>query len=252
MHEHVLVADPAMVQLFALARRLGELETTVLILGETGVGKEVVARQIHRASPRAAGPFVRLNCSAIPPTLLESELFGHERGAFTGAARRHGGFFEAAHGGTLFLDEIGELPLTAQVKLLGVLENREVRRLGSTLGHPIDVRIISATHRDLQSEVKRGHFRADFYYRLSAFTLVVPPLRERRAEISPLAEMFVEDSARRERVPKPTMDPEAITTLIRHSWPGNVRELRNAMEHAVVLADCGRIRAEHLPQSIRN
>ena len=252
MHEHVLVADPAMVQLFALARRLGELETTVLILGETGVGKEVVAQQIHRASPRAAGPFVRLNCSALPPTLLESELFGHERGAFTGAARRHGGFFEAAQGGTLFLDEIGELPLTAQVKLLGVLENREVRRLGSTLGHPIDVRIISATHRDLQSEVKRGHFRADFYYRLSAFTLVVPPLRERRAEISPLAEMFVEDGARRERVPKPTMDPEAITMLIRHSWPGNVRELRNAMEHAVVLADCGRIRAEHLPQSIRN
>src|SRR5260221_6242827 len=233
MHERVVIADSAMVQIFELAGRLAEVDTTVLILGETGVGKEAVAQEIHRGSSRAVGPFVRLNCSAFPATLLESELFGRERGAFTGADRRQTGYLEAAHGGTLFLDEVGELPPSAQVKLLSVLENREVHRLGATRGQPIDVRVISATHRDLESEAEQGQFRADFYYRLCAFTLVVPPLRERRAEISILSDTIAQDCAHREGRSKPIIDPEAITLLIRYSWPGNVRELRNAMEYAV-------------------
>jgi two-component system, NtrC family, response regulator AtoC len=247
----VVVADPAMVQVFQLARKLAAVQTTVLILGETGVGKEVIAEQIHRWSARAQGPFVRLNCASLPETLLESELFGHERGAFTGADRRKIGYLEGAQGGTLFLDEIGELPLTVQVKLLNVLENREVRRLGGTQPNPIDVRVLSATHRDLQGEVAEGRFREDLYYRLSAFTLHVPPLRERQAEIALLAEMFARESARRADRSPPVFEPSAIAALVRHPWPGNVRELKNAMEHAVVLADRGRIGAEHLPDSVR-
>jgi DNA-binding NtrC family response regulator len=247
----VVVADQAMVQVFNLARKLAAVQTTVLILGETGVGKEVIAEQIHRWSSRAQGPFVRLNCASLPETLLESELFGHERGAFTGADRRKIGYLEGAQGGTLFLDEIGELPLAVQVKLLNVLENREVRRLGGTQEHPIDVRVLSATHRDLQSEVAAGRFREDLYYRLSAFTLSVPPLRERHADIALLAEMFARESARRAGRAAAVFDPSAIAALVRHPWPGNVRELKNAMEHAVVLADGGRIGAEHLPESVR-
>jgi DNA-binding NtrC family response regulator/pSer/pThr/pTyr-binding forkhead associated (FHA) protein len=247
----VVVADQAMVQVFNLARKLAAVQTTVLILGETGVGKEVIAEQIHRWSTRAQGPFVRLNCASLPETLLESELFGHERGAFTGADRRKIGYLEGAQGGTLFLDEIGELPLAVQVKLLNVLENREVRRLGGTQEHPIDVRVLSATHRDLQSEVAAGRFREDLYYRLSAFSLSVPPLRERHADIALLAEMFARESARRAGRAAAVFDPSAIAALVRHPWPGNVRELKNAMEHAVVLADGGRIGAEHLPESVR-
>ncbi|HEX4476245.1 MAG TPA: sigma 54-interacting transcriptional regulator [Polyangiaceae bacterium] len=249
--EGVVVADPAMVQVFQLARRLASVQTTVLILGETGVGKEVIAEQIHHWSARAQGPFVRLNCASLPETLLESELFGHERGAFTGADRRKIGYLEAAQGGTLFLDEIGELPVTVQVKLLNVLESREVRRLGGTQEHPIDVRVVSATHRDLTTEVGEGRFREDLYYRLSAFTLVVPPLRERQAEIPLIAEMFAREAAHRAGRPPVVMEASAVTALVRHPWPGNVRELKNAMEHAVVLADRGRIGVEHLPESVR-
>ena len=240
-----------MVQVFQLAKKLAAVQTTVLILGETGVGKEVIAEQIHRWSARVNGPFVRLNCASLPETLLESELFGHERGAFTGADRRKIGYLEGAQGGTLFLDEIGELPVTVQVKLLNVLENREVRRLGGTQEHPIDVRVLSATHRDLQSEVAEGRFREDLYYRLSAFTLNVPPLRERHAEIALLAEMFARESSRRADRSPPVFEPSAIAALVRHPWPGNVRELKNAMEHAVVLADRGRIGVEHLPETVR-
>jgi transcriptional regulator with PAS, ATPase and Fis domain len=249
--EGIIVADAAMVQVFHLGRKLAAVQTTVLILGETGVGKEVVAEQIHRWSARAQGPFVRLNCASLPETLLESELFGHERGAFTGADRRKIGYLEAAQGGTLFLDEIGELPLAVQVKLLNVLENREVRRLGGTQEHPIDVRVISATHRDLQGEVAEGRFREDLYYRLSAFTLNIPPLRERHAEVALLGEMFARESARRAGKPTSVLEPSAVAALVRHPWPGNVRELKNAMEHAVVLAERGRIGAEHLPESVR-
>lgn len=245
-----VVGDPQMLQVFELARRLGEVDTSVLIQGETGVGKEVVAEHIHRSSARAAGPFVRLNCAALPLPLLENELFGSVRGAFTGADRNRLGYFESAHGGTLFLDEIGELPLTAQVKLLNVLENREVRRLGTTGGRRIDVRVVSATHRDLHSAIEHGTFRADFFYRLSAFTLTVPPLRERPLDVRLLAEKFVRDCAQREGRPVPVLDASTMSALVRHSWPGNVRELKNVIEHALVVADENRIFAEDLPASL--
>lgn len=245
-----VVGDPQMLQVFELARRLGEVATSVLIQGETGVGKEVVAEHIHRSSARAAGPFVRLNCAALPLPLLENELFGSVRGAFTGADRNRLGYFESAHGGTLFLDEIGELPLTAQVKLLNVLENREVRRLGTTGGRRIDVRVVSATHRDLHSAIEHGTFRADFFYRLSAFTLTVPPLRERPLDVRLLAEKFVRDCAQREGRPVPVLDASTMSALVRHSWPGNVRELKNVIEHALVVADENRIVAEDLPASL--
>ncbi len=246
----VVIADAAMAAVFEVAQRLGRVNTTVLILGETGVGKEVIAEHIHRASERVSGPFVRLNCAALPETLLESELFGHERGAFTGAERRKTGYFEAAHGGTLFLDEIGELPPVTQVKLLNVLENRNVRRLGATTDVTIDARVVAATHRDLDAEVEAGRFRQDLYYRLSAFTVRVPPLRERRVEIALLAEMFSRQFALRAGIGAPTISADAAAMLGRHDWPGNVRELRNAMERAVVLADHGVIEPGHLPAAV--
>jgi transcriptional regulator with PAS, ATPase and Fis domain len=246
----IIVADPSMVEVFRVARRLGAMPTTVLVLGETGVGKEVVAEQIHRASPRANGPFVRLNCAALPATLLESELFGHERGAFTGADQRKSGYFETARGGTLFLDEIGELSLESQVKLLTVLEGRRLRRLGGTEDIVVDVRVVAATNRDLEQEVAARRFREDLYYRLSAFKLVLPPLRERKVEILLLAELFARALARAAGLRPPVIAPAASARLASHAWPGNVRELRNAIEHAVVLAD-GRIDVEHLPQSVR-
>ncbi len=245
-----VVGDPRMLQVFELARRLGEVDTSVLIQGETGVGKEVVAEHIHRSSQRASGPFVRLNCAALPAPLLENELFGSVRGAFTGAERNRIGYFESAHGGTLFLDEIGELPLVAQVKLLNVLENREVRRLGTTGGRRIDVRVVSATHRDLQAAIEHGTFRADFFYRLSAFTLTVPPLRERPLDVRLLAEKFLRDCARREGRPVPVLDASTLSALVRHAWPGNVRELKNVIEHAIVVGDENRIFPEDLPASL--
>jgi DNA-binding NtrC family response regulator len=246
----IVVADPGMVEVFRVARRLAAMPTTVLVLGETGVGKEVVAEQIHRWSSRAAGPFVRLNCAALPATLLESELFGHERGAFTGADQRKVGYFETARGGTLFLDEVGELTLESQVKLLTVLESRRLRRLGGREDITVDVRVIAATNRDLEQEVLARRFREDLYYRLNAFKLEVPPLRERKVEIALLAELFARAFARNAGVPVAVIGPSASAQLASYSWPGNVRELRNAIEHAVVLAD-GHIGVEHLPQSLR-
>jgi DNA-binding NtrC family response regulator/pSer/pThr/pTyr-binding forkhead associated (FHA) protein len=252
LSERVVVADAAMVEVYSLARRLAAVQTTVLILGETGVGKEVLAEQIHRWSPRARGPFVRLNCASLPETLLESELFGHERGAFTGAERKKIGYLEAAHGGTLLLDEVGELPLGMQVKLLNVLESRVVARVGSTQPIPIDVRVLAATHRDLEDEVARGRFREDLYYRLSAFKLQVPPLRERPTEVALLADAFVRQLAAQSGLPAPAIGVEAFRALGAYPWPGNVRELRNAVEHAVVLAESGRIEPAHLPASVRD
>ena len=193
----VVVADDAMVHVFELVRKVAAAPTTVLILGETGVGKEVVAEQIHRQSPRAKGPFVRLNCGSLPETLLESELFGHEKGAFTGAERRKQGYLEAADGGTLFLDEIGELAPTMQSKLLRVLENRRVMRVGGREEIAVDVRIIAATNRDLDAEVKSGRFREDLYFRIAGFVIDVPPLRERPVEIVLLAELFARQFAQR-------------------------------------------------------
>ncbi len=248
----IVVADPAMQKVFRLARRLGQTPTTVLILGETGSGKEVVAEQIHRWSPRVDGPFVRLNCASLSETLLESELFGHEKGAFTGADRRKIGYIEAANGGTLLLDEIGELPLQTQVKLLRVLETKCVARLGGTKEVPVDVRFVCATHRNLKGEVSAGRFREDLYYRISTFTLQVPPLRERPAEITLLADLFAAHFAKKMDAKPPVLSLDAQQVLHKFHWPGNVRELRNAVEHAVVLAEEGTVLPEHLPDAVRH
>ncbi|AUX44644.1 uncharacterized protein SOCE26_061100 [Sorangium cellulosum] len=245
-----IVADEAMVKVFQVVQRLARAQTTVLVLGETGAGKEVVSEQIHLQSPRAAGPFVRLSCAALPEALLESELFGHERAAFTGADRRKIGYFEAAQRGTLLLDEIGEMPLAMQAKLLRVLESRRVARIGGTQEIELDVRVVCATHRDLQAEVAAGRFRQDLYYRISTFVLRVPPLRERRAEIALLAHRFARQVAERMGERAPRFGPAAMQVLEAHVWPGNVRELRNAVEHAVVLAEGGVVEVEHLPASV--
>ncbi|MEM1029559.1 MAG: sigma 54-interacting transcriptional regulator [Myxococcota bacterium] len=248
--EEVCVADPSMVKVFHVAQRLAHSDTMVLITGETGTGKEVLAGQIHRRSRRARGPYVRLNCAAIPEALLSSELFGHERGAFTGADRRKIGHFEAADGGTLLLDEIGELSPGMQVKLLRVLESRSVLRLGARDETPVDVRVLCATHRHLPDEVAAGRFREDLFYRVSAFTLRVPPLRERPVEVTMLAELFLrQHAAASGRVP-PRISAEAVAALRAHRWPGNVRELRNALEHAYVMCDGPVIGPEHLPPTL--
>jgi transcriptional regulator with AAA-type ATPase domain/GGDEF domain-containing protein len=238
-------------QTLILARKVAAAPTTVLLLGETGVGKEVVAELIHRSSPRASRPFVRLDCASLPPTLLESELFGHERGAFTGADKRKLGYFEAAEGGTILLDEIGELPAALQSKLLTALERRIVTRIGSTEEIPIDVRVIAATNRDLQEEVKQGRFREDLYYRLAVFTIFVPPLRDRPGDIIPLATRFSRQFAAELGQPAPGFTTAARAALESYAWPGNVRELRNAVERAVVLTPVGDIDLTALPDGIQ-
>jgi two-component system, NtrC family, response regulator AtoC len=242
----VVVVAPEMARLYELVRRVAPREINVLVLGETGTGKEVVAQAIHDASARARGPLVRVNCTQFNPNLLESELFGHEQGAFTGANRAKPGLFETANGGTIFLDEIGELPLAAQVKLLRVIEERKILRVGGVSARTLDVRIVAATHRDLKNEA--GDFRRDLYFRLSGVTIHVPPLRERLIEIQPLAHLF----ARRFAAPRPAprLSGEAIRALETYAWPGNVRELRNVIEHAVVMAE-DVVTVEHLPEEIR-
>jgi DNA-binding NtrC family response regulator len=244
----VLILDPVMMRLHALAERVAASTITVLVLGETGVGKEVLAERIHRLSPRAGRPFLRLNCAALAEQLLESELFGHERGAFTGATQAKPGLLETATGGTVFLDEIGDLSLNLQVKLLRVLEDHQVLRVGALKARPIDVRFIAATHQDLEAAVQRGTFREDLYYRLSGVTLVVPPLRDRHAEIEPIAQAMVAAACQRAgKWPPPAIEPEALALLRRYAWPGNVRELRNTMERAVLLCTDTAITPEHLP-----
>jgi two-component system, NtrC family, response regulator AtoC len=246
-----VVADSAMNALMDRARRVAASDTTVLILGETGVGKEVLARQIHASSSVASGPFVRVNLPSLPENLLESQLFGHERGAFTGADRARPGFFEAAHNGTLLLDEIGDLPAHLQVKLLSALENRCIIRVGGTRELAVRVRVVAATLRDLEGAVQAGRFRQDLYYRLASFTLRIPPLRERPTEIMLLAGLLARREAARLGRPVPDIAPAAARLLTAWSWPGNVRELRNAMEHALVLAAGGVILPEHLPASLQ-
>jgi two-component system, NtrC family, response regulator AtoC len=246
----VVIADPKMRELFAIVRRLADTSSTVLFLGETGVGKEVIGEQLHRLSARADRPFVRINCAALPESLLESQLFGHERGAFTGALEQHQGYFEAAEGGTLFLDEIGEISPASQTKLLSVLENRRLTRVGSTKETAVDVRILCATHRDLVRDVEEGRFRRDLFYRISTFKLTIPPLRERPIEIGLLSELFSRSFAQGLGRTPPAIDPALVELLLRHRWPGNVRELRNAIEHAVIMADGRTIRIEHLPAEI--
>jgi two-component system response regulator HydG len=216
-------------------------DVTVLIGGETGTGKELLARALHYHGPRAAAPFVEINCAAIPGSLLESELFGHEKGAFTGAISMKPGLMELAHGGTVFLDEIGHLPLDLQPKLLRALEGREIRRVGGQQSRKVDVRVIGATHVNLRAAVGRGEFREDLFYRLNVVQLVLPPLRERGDDVELLAETFATRLARQYGVPVPQIDPEVRAALRAHSWPGNVRELRNAIERALVLSPPGRL-----------
>ncbi len=250
MPEGIVIAEPSMARMFGFTRRVAATSTTVLILGETGVGKEVVAQQIHAWSARYDRPFVRVNCAALPETLVESELFGHERGAFTGADRKKVGFAEAAHEGTLFLDEIGELSLPVQAKLLAMLENRAIVRLGSTVETPVNVRVIAATHRNLTDEVKKGTFREDLYYRIGVVVIRVPPLRERPSEVTLLAKLFAKRFGSQTGFGEPTIAADAAAALVAHAWPGNIRELRNAIEHAVLLTEDGVIRREHLPETV--
>jgi transcriptional regulator with PAS, ATPase and Fis domain len=218
----------------------------VLIGGETGTGKELLARAIHYGGPRAPQPFVEINCAAIPANLLESELFGHERGAFTGAVAAKPGLFELAHGGTLFLDEIGSMPLELQPKLLRALESRTIRRVGGQQGRQVDVRVIGAAHADLAAASARGEFREDLFYRLNVVTLTLPPLRDRNGDIELLAETFLARIATGYGLPVPSLTAELRAALRAHAWPGNVRELRNAIERALVLSPRGTLRAEEL------
>jgi len=227
-------------------------ELSVILLGETGTGKDVIADAIHRRSARAAEPYVRLNCAALPDALLESELFGYERGAFTGAMQAKQGLMEVADGGTLFLDEIGELPLAMQAKLLRVLENREITRVGGLRSRSIDLRIVCATNRDLAALVRSGAFRQDLYFRLNGITLVIPPLRARRAEIVPLARALIVDACRVAGRPPLAFSENALRALEEHPWPGNVRELRNAIDRAVTLCTGEIVDVHHLtpPESV--
>jgi transcriptional regulator with PAS, ATPase and Fis domain len=247
----VVVGDPAMAQVFERVRRVAPMATTVLLLGETGVGKEVVAEQIHRQGPRASGPLVRLNCGSLPESLLESELFGHERGAFTGADRRKAGYFETASGGTLFLDEVGELGASMQTRLLRVLEDGKFMRVGGREELASDVRVVAATNRELERDVRTGRFRQDLYFRLSTFIIRLPPLRERPSEIDLFAELFARQFGGRMKRPQARLAADAMAALRAYDWPGNVRELRNAIEHAVVEAEDGIVTARHLPDSVR-
>ena len=246
----MVVASESMRKVVELARRVGAVDSTALVTGESGVGKERVARLIHDASTRTGGPFVAVNCGAVPEGLLESELFGHARGAFTGAAQDRPGLFEAAQGGTLFLDEIGDVPPAMQVKLLRALQEREVRRVGENRDRKVDVRVVAATHRDLAAEVHAARFRQDLYYRLRVVEIRVPPLRERRDDILPLARTFLVDAGARLRRKVTGFTPAAAQQLVRYDWPGNVRELANAVERAVVLADAARIDVDDLPEEV--
>lgn len=247
----IVAKSVSMRQVVDLARRVAKVDATVLLTGESGSGKERIARLVHDASPRAAGPFVAVNCGAITETLLESELFGHARGAFTGATNARPGLFEAAHKGTLLLDEVGEVSPAMQVKLLRALQEREVRRVGENVSRKVDVRILAATNRDLAVGVAGGAFRQDLYYRLKVVELHVPALRERREDVLALARVFLEDAARRMKRTMTGISPAAAEHLLAFGWPGNVRELENAMERAVALARGTVVEIDDLPQEIR-
>jgi transcriptional regulator with GAF, ATPase, and Fis domain len=249
--EQIIGNSPVLESVLADVERVAPTDSTVLVLGETGTGKELIARAIHNISPRCARPFIKLNCAAIPFDLLESELFGHEKGAFTGAIMQKLGRFEMADTGTLFLDEIGDIPLALQPKLLRVLQEQEFERLGSGRTHRINVRLVAATHRDLSEMIERNEFRSDLYYRLNVFPVVLPPLRERRQDIPQLVSHFVDIFARRmgkriDHVPEETM--EAFTS---YSWPGNVRELQNLIERAVIRSNNG-VLPNPLPVLVKN
>lgn len=249
-HHQIVWTGEAMKRLMAQVERVAATETRVCILGETGTGKELIARALHERSPRASGPFVPLNCAAVPAELIESELFGHEKGSFTGAAARHLGRFEQASGGTLFLDEIGDMPLAMQAKLLRVLEEGEVERIGTTKPITVDVRVVVATHRDLESLVREGKFRQDLFHRIYVFPLVLPPLRERREDIPALVAHFSAQICAHNNWKAMKFSPAAIEALRRYSWPGNIRELRNAIERLMLLSVGGEVEVEDVRSAL--
>ncbi|NOJ99075.1 sigma-54-dependent Fis family transcriptional regulator [Corallococcus sp. CA049B] len=249
-HRDLVGDSEPMQRLLAQVRKVAASDATVLVRGESGTGKELVARMLHQRSPRKDGPFVVVHCAALAETLLESELFGHERGAFTGAVKRKLGRFELADGGTLFLDEIGEIPASVQTKLLRVLQEKELQRVGGEETLKVDVRVVSATHRDLQAEVKAGRFREDLYYRLHIVPLTLPPLRERPEDLPALARHFVAKHAPRVNRRVTGIDDATLHALTRHAWPGNVRELENVMEQALVFAEGDTLTPQDLPSHL--
>jgi DNA-binding NtrC family response regulator len=241
----------AMQRVRAMIEKVSETDATVLVRGESGTGKELVAREIHeRNTARRNGAFVAVNCAALPSELIESELFGHEKGAFTGAAARREGKFEQADGGTLFLDEIGDMSANVQAKLLRALEERRIERLGGNDSIPVDVRIVSATHRPLEQEIEKGNFRADLFYRLRVVTIEISPLRERREDIPVLAETFLRAAAERYELPQRALSQGALKKLLEYSWPGNVRELKNTIDRAVIMAEGNEVSARDLPDEV--
>jgi DNA-binding NtrC family response regulator len=249
--ESIIGQSPQIRELQETIRQVAPSRATVLIEGESGTGKELVARALHQLSPRSRGPFIAVHCAALSPTLLESELFGHERGAFTGAVARHTGRFEAADGGTLFLDEIGEIAAGVQVKILRALEEHRFERVGGSDTVEVDVRLIAATNRNLPQMVAEGRFREDLYYRLNVVTIVLPPLRERAEDIPLLVAHFLQEFSAENEKPTPVLSPEAMDMMLTYPWPGNVRELRNAIERMVVLAKGDRLTVRDLPPALR-
>jgi DNA-binding NtrC family response regulator len=247
---HFIAGSRAMQDVLELAARVAPLDTTVLVHGESGTGKEFIVRLIHDQSPRAGAPFVSINCAALTETLLESELFGHVRGAFTGAVRDKAGLFEVAASGTIFLDEIGEIAPTVQAKLLRALQEREIRRVGAERSIKVNARVVAATNRDLRKAVSAGTFREDLYFRLGAFIITVPPLRDRREDIPPLVQHFLTRAASRMKKEVSSVSAEAMTALMSYRWPGNVRELQHAIERAVILANHPNIRVRDLPPEV--
>jgi len=248
---NIVSKNPRMVGIFALIGKVCDYKTTVLILGESGTGKELIARAIHYGSIRNSAPFVAVNCGAIPESLLESELFGHVQGAFTDACADKAGLFEQANGGTLFLDEIGDMPLSLQTKILRVLQESEIRRIGSSVVKQVDVRVVSATSKDLQQEVAEGRFREDLFFRLNVFSIKLPPLRERPEDIPLLATHFLAKFGEKFHRPEAGCTPEVVKLLMNYSWPGNVRELENAIERGLILCEGDILTPDCLPDSLR-
>ena len=247
---HIVWASPAMKEVMAQVEQVAASETRVCIRGETGTGKELIARTLHEKSQRRGGPFISLNCAAVPAELMETELFGHEKGSFTGAASRHTGKFEQAHHGTLFLDEIGDMPLTMQAKLLRVLEEGEIERVGGDKPFSVDVRVVVATHRNLEEQVRQGTFREDLYHRVFVFPIVLPALRERREDIRVLAEHFIRQLGEQNHWKLKTISPAAIAELESYTWPGNVRELRNVIERVLLFETSDEIQAPSVQRAL--
>jgi transcriptional regulator with PAS, ATPase and Fis domain len=248
-----IIGEHALIQkITQLVRKVAATDATVLIMGESGTGKELVARMVHAFSPRGDKPFIPVNCGAIPSELLESEMFGHERGAFTGAVGQRAGMFQLANGGTIFLDEVGEMSPTLQVKLLRVLQDREVRPVGADRAFRVDVRVLAASNKELAAEVEAGNFREDLFYRLQVIPIVMPPLRERRSDIPLLVRYFLEKHNRKRPGRAVEIAEEAMVHLWEYDWPGNVRELENLLERLVILSEDSHIDVEHLPPSIRS